>query len=391
MKDFKIYISIASALLLIYLIAEYNKPVPINWNPTFYYNDKIPFGTYIVYNQLHQLFPDAAIAQTNESIYNALHDSLTASGNYLIITRNVNLNEYDYKEVVKYASAGGSVFIAALSFNDFLRDTLKLSERFEISKKNAELNFTNDQLKSSTPYTFDQALISNNYFDKFDTAKAIVLGTNNFGHATFLDFKFGKGNLFLCANPGVFTNYSILTNQGEIYAAKALSYLPKAKNVYWDELQNGDIPPDESPVRVFLNSPGLQWAYYISLAAILIFVIFEIKRRQRIIPVIEPLRNATLEFVSVVGQVYYEKRNNANIAHKKVLYLLAHLRDEYQVKTSKLDNELVEKLKVKLGLESSFAMELVAYLNYISTQGHVTDRELIELNKMIEKLYKQSA
>jgi len=62
MKDFKIYISIASALLLIYLIAEYNKPVPINWNPTFYYNDKIPFGTYIVYILFQQLGHHPAIA-----------------------------------------------------------------------------------------------------------------------------------------------------------------------------------------------------------------------------------------------------------------------------------------------------------------------------------------
>jgi hypothetical protein len=44
MKDFKIYIIIASVLLGIYLVAEYNKPKPTNWSPTLFYGDKIPFA-----------------------------------------------------------------------------------------------------------------------------------------------------------------------------------------------------------------------------------------------------------------------------------------------------------------------------------------------------------
>jgi hypothetical protein len=218
-----------------------------------------------------------------------------------------------------------------------------------------------------------------------------VIGKNNNGHCTYLSFKFGKGSLYLCANPSIFSNYSLLTKEGADYAAKALSYLPIAQNIYWDEFQNGDIAEDESPMRVFFNHPSLQWAWYLSLFGMLVFVIFEIKRRQRIIPVIEPLRNSTLDFVNVVGQVYYEKRNNTNIAHKKILYLFAHLRDEYQIKTNKLDNEFVEKLTSKLGLEASFAREFVNFIQYISVQNHVSDRELIELNKLIEKLYIQSA
>jgi hypothetical protein len=143
-------------------------------------------------------------------------------------------------------------------------------------------------------------------------------------------------------------------------------------------------------MRVFLKNPILQWAYYIAIFSLLLFVVFEIKRRQRVIPVIEPLPNSTLEFVNVVGQVYYEKRNNVNIAHKKILYLLADLRDEYQLKTNKLDDEFIDKLASKLGLENDFAIELVNYIRFISVQDSVSDRELIELNKLIEQLYIQS-
>jgi hypothetical protein len=143
-------------------------------------------------------------------------------------------------------------------------------------------------------------------------------------------------------------------------------------------------------MRLFLKNPVLQWAYFIALISLVIFVLFEIKRRQRIIPIIEPLANSTLDFVNVVGQVYYEKRNNVNIAQKKVLYFLSHLRDEYNVKTNKLDDDFVERLTTKIGLDATFANELTSYLVYITAQTNITDRELIELNKLIEQFYIKS-
>lgn len=389
MKDFKIYLSIAGCLMLIYLVAQYNKPTPVNWAPTFYYKDKIPFGSYVLYNQLNQVFPEANIIKTNKSIYNTFHDSTVLQGNYLILAKSVTVNKFDFDELVKFIKNGNCVFISCFNFNGFLADTLKLSTAAENSKQYARLNFENKQLKQQDDYAFYKA-IGNQYFDDFDTAKATVIGKNNFGHSTYLSFKFGKGSLFLCANPGVFTNIGILKNNGADYAAKALSYLPQTKKVYWDEFQNGDIAEDTSPMRVFFENPSLQWAYYLSLCGMLVFVLFEIKRRQRIIPIIAPLTNSTLDFVNVVGQVYYEKRNNTNIAHKKILYLLEHLRDEYQVKTNKLDNEFIERVTAKLNIDRQLAVDLVSFIKYINVQDHVSDRDIIELNNFIEEFYTKS-
>jgi len=389
MKDFKIYLSIAGILLLIYLVAQYNKPNPINWSPTFYYKDKIPLGTYVLYNQLNTFFPQANVIRTDKSIYNTFHDSTALQGNYLIITRTVRINKFDFNELVKFLKNGNSAFISCFNVEGFLADTLSLDIAPETAKENARLNFTSDHVKQAEDYTFYKDL-SNQYFSSFDTAKATVIGKNNFGHATYISFKFGKGTLYLSCNPTVFTNISILRSKSTDYAAKALSYLPETQNVYWDEFQNGDIPEDKSPMRVFFEHPDLQWAYYLSLAGMIIFVLFEIKRRQRIIPVIEPLTNSTVDFVNVVGQVYYEKRNNANIARKKVLYLLEHLREEYQLKTNKLDGEFIDKLTAKLNLEPEFAVALVNHILYINESIHVSDAALIELNKLIEQFYTKS-
>jgi len=389
MRDFKIYISIATIFLVVYLVAQYNKPSPVNWQPTLYYKDKVPFGTYILHDELSHFFPAASITNTNQNLYDLFHKASITGSNYLIISKTVNLSKYDYKELVKFMEAGNSVLIAAFNWQGKLPDTLNLSTGVEFQKKNGGLNFTNSKLNEANNYQFDKD-ISNEYFTSFDTARAVVLGKNADGKSTFLSFKYGKGTLYLCANPLIFTNYTLLSDRGDDYTAKVLSYLPACKTIYWDEYQNGDIPEDPSPMRVFFSNPNLQWAYYISLFGLVIFVLYEMKRRQRIIPIIEPLKNATVEFANVVGQVYYEQRDNMNIAQKKIIYFYEHLRTAYYLKTTPLDAEFIERLSQKTGIEISFIRELINHIKYVLVQHQVSDHELIRLNQLIEQFYKKS-
>jgi hypothetical protein len=389
MRDFKIYISVASILLIIYLAAQYNKPSPINWQPTLYYQDKIPFGTNILHNELPHFFPGATVINTNKTLYEQLKNDTTSGSNYLVISKTVNLSKIDYSAMVKFISLGNTVFISAFNWQGTLADTLKLMTGQEFKKKNVWLNFTNSKLSQANGYHFDKD-ISNEYFDSFDTLHAVSLGKNEDGHSNFLSFKYGKGTLYLCTNPLLFTNYGLLTNHGDDYAAKALSYFPKTETLFWDEYQNGDIPDDPSPMRVFFSYASLQWAYYISLVSLVIFILYEKKRRQRIIPVIEPLKNSTVDFAKVVGQVYYEQRNNMNIAQKKIVFFLEHLRTKYYLKTTLLDMEFIRLLSQKTGTTYSFALEVVNHINYVSVQKQITDGELIKLNRLIEQFYNQS-
>ena len=389
MRDFKIYISIATALLVIYLVAQYNKPSPISWQPTLYYQDKIPYGTYILHNELLHFFPGATVTNTNQNLYDLFHNSNNINSNYLIVSKSVNISKYDYKELVAYIEKGNSVLISALGWGGKFADTLDISTGVELKKKQEGLNFTNEKLKEQKSYQYDKDITSE-YFVSFDTAHAVVLGKNENGHVTLLRFKYGSGTLYLCANPLIFSNYALLNDRGDDYATKVLSYLPKSKAIYWDEYQNGDIPEDTSPMRVFFNNPALSWAYYLSLFGIVIFILYEMKRRQRIIPIIEPLKNSTVEFANVVGQVYYEQRNNMNIAQKMIVFFYEHLRTNYYLKTNPLDAEFVERLSQKTGIEFSFAQELIGHIKYVLIQHQVGDHELIRLNQLIEQFYKKT-
>ena len=388
MKDFKIYIIIGSILLIIYLVIQYNKPAPVNWQPSLAAADKIPFGTFVLRERLTDIFPGAKVTNTNQSVYNFFRRQIKP-GNYIIIAKSVTITKADFEQMVKYIRAGNNVFISTFTWDGAFANKLRLETGVEDDNKAASIKFNSKSLKNSSSYKFDKD-ISTQYFSSIDTARATIISSNKNGKANYVRYRFGKGSLLLCANPELFTNYSLLKPQGADYAAKALSFLPAHSNIYWDQYQNKDIAIDRSPLRVFFTSPSLQWAFYISLLGLALFVLFEVKRRQRVIPIIAPLKNSTVDFVEVVGKVYYERRDNANIAHKKILYLLSFLREQYQLKTTQLDKEFAESLVWKTGADTAFVQDLVDYINYIGQQNTVNDKELIELNRLIEKFYQKT-
>ncbi len=392
MKSLKLYLIVGAVLLAIYIIAQLNRPKTVDWSESFSDKEKMPFGTYIVYNRLKDIFPKSRVMPYRQPVYSVIAEDSIKNSSYIIICPGFELTKADYDQLIKYVKKGNDVFIASSYFGKAFEKFLKIkTETFlKLGRDTSSVKLLNPVLSPQKHYTLDKGSGSI-YFSKFDTLHATVIGENVNHKANFIKYSFGKGSLYLAANPKLFSNYSLLKPQGAGYAATALSYLKSSDKLIWDEYYTQGDAGNESPMRVFLSNDALQWAYYIAIFSLLIFVFFEIKRTQRVIPVIEPLNNTTLEFVNVVGQVYYEKRNNANIAQKKIQYLLEHLREDYQLKTNKLDDEFAEKLSAKLGIEPAFADKLVNYILYISVQDRVSDRELIELNKLIEKLYIQSA
>jgi hypothetical protein len=51
-----------------------------------------------------------------------------------------------------------------------------------------------------------------------------------------------------------------------------------------------------TPLRFFLTNDFLRWALRLSVFGLILYILFEMKRRQRVIPVITPLRNSTVRF-----------------------------------------------------------------------------------------------
>jgi hypothetical protein len=392
MKGLRLYLIIGGVLLTLYIIAQFSQGKEINWTETLSSKDKIPFGAYVIHDRLNDIFPKATIKEYHDAVYSVIAEDSLKNSSYIIICPQLELTKYDYRKLTEYLKRGNDVFIAAESFRGALANELDLNTGIHVyflKKTIVPVKLVSPHLDSTKLYRIDKGCTTTSFIG-FDTTTAVVVGKDTSNKANFIRFRFGKGNLYLSSNPKAFSNYSMLTADGAKYAATMLSYVKNTSTIAWDEYYTGE-EDEKSLMEVFFGNRYLQWAYYTTLAAMLLFVLYEMKRRQRIIPVITPLKNSTVEFVNVVGQVYYEKRNNADIAHKQVTYMLSHLREEYHLKTDKLNEEFVEKLTGKLGLDEEFAHEFVKYLVYIQIQDRVDDNELIYLNKLIEQFYKKSS
>lgn len=391
MSGLRKYLIIGSLLIIGYLLIQYFKPKPTNWKTTYLSEDKIPFGTYILRQRIHDVLPGAKVKTVQNPIYNTLKEKPKGTSNLFIIGSNLKVDSLDYREMVKYMQNGNNIFLAAYQIRGVLLDTLKLNISSDFDFQNQRkypINFTNPILKRELDYYFDKG-ISEQYFDKLDTNRAIVLGQKAGDKANFVQFKYGKGSLFILPNPQLLTNYSLLKEDGADYAAKALSYLPKVETLIWDEHFTRPDTQNRSVLRVFFQYDQLRWAYYIALFSLLAFVLFEIKRRQRIIPIILPLKNTSIEFAKVVGRVYYLQRNNRDIAEKKVVYLFEYIRNRYRLNTNNFNQEFKESLMNSSSATAETIEELLTEIAYLNAGQMVSDQQLIRLNKLIEQFYKQ--
>lgn len=389
MKDLKIYLVIAFSLLGLYLFIEYNKPIPVDWTPTFNKADKIPFGTYILYHELPQLF-QGGISSSRASISETLNTA--EAFNLLIIAPSVNISTTDYQKMCTFMNKGNDIFIATASFNYPLLDSLNLAIQTRdilFAKDSLRFHFLNRRLNSSKNYKFDRGIAAH-YFAKFDTTRSVVIASNSKGDANFIRYQYGKGSLYLLASPDFFSNYALLNTEGALFASNALSYLKPHNKLVYDEFQLLGRRGAKSVLSVIFENPPLKWAYYLTLLSLIIFVLYEIKRRQRIIPLEDTMSNTSVEFTKVVGNIYYQQRDNKDIANKKVIYLLNYIRTNYRLKTGDLDEEFQEHLTQRSGADADIVAKLLKEIKAIYKGKYLNDQELIELNNNIEAFYNQS-
>ena len=151
--------------------------------------------------------------------------------------------------------------------------------------------------------------------------------------------------------------------------------------------QDGQVI-SKSPMRYILNQPALKSAWYVFLIGTLIFMFFNAKRKQRIIPIKKPLPNTTVDFTKTIGNLYYQEGDHDNIINKKIVYFLEKIRNTYLIDTNKqLDEEFIKKLHLKSGKEISDIQRAIFLINsYRNNPNTSIEEDLIQMNKAIEKI-----
>lgn len=397
-KSIKIYISVLVFIFILILVSDYDKPKPIDWRPTYSVNDKIPFGLYVFDKEIGGIFKKQKIQRISavtpyeflDSKYDedSLIETYSVKGTFVNISVQNNIDDQSMKEIMYFVSHGNNAFLSMANFPKPLLDSLKFEYTSNFRPTDSAFVWMANKKLSRKAYksTGDIA----DYFSKIDTLNTIVLGyqgnPKKKKNINFIKIPYKNGNFFLHMHPVAFTNYNMLKKDRYQYAENVLSYIPKG-DVFWYTKLQTDENISGSPLRYILSQPALAWAWYLFLIGMLIFMIFNAKRKQRIVPILQPLSNLTIDFTKTIGNLYYQEGDHKNIIDKKIIYFLERIRTEYLIDTTKLDDEFVKKLHHKTGKDEKDIQELVFLINEHRNSYHDSiEQDLIRINNAIEKI-----
>ena len=398
-KKTKTYIGLLLFIILSLVYIETNKPKKINWFPSYAAKHKIPYGTYILRNEIPTLFDKKKVIDIYKSPYLFLKDP-TINGNYFFVDNNLNFGKEEFNELLKFVEKGNNVFISTNGANI---DTLNAKTKNYNSTEFEEVFYhqIKNRYLNNEEYYFDRDF-DKLYFSKIDTTNTTVLGeliVKNKKDSiisslpNFIKTKHGKGSFYLHTFPEAFTNYNILLENNHQYVSSALSYLNNDEvnqKIYWDCYYKKGKSKITSPMYYILNSKYLKWAYYVALIGVLFFILFKSKRKQRVIPIIKPLQNQSLAFTRTISNMYYEKSEHKNIATHKINYFFEHIRLTYRLSTLKIDHDFYKNLANRSNNSFESVKSLFNKIEKIKNKKNISSEELLSLNKAIEEFKKAS-
>lgn len=385
------------ALSVVSLVAfELLKPTPIDWTLSLQQDDKRPYGSLVLYDLLDDLFPTSEIKAVDVPPYLVTRGSDVTNHTYVFATETFAPDPVETDALLEFAARGNTLFVAAQYFEGLFADTLDLRTDFVMvqpimmagDQDSLLINLVNPALRVDTGYVFmgDTAA---DYFRRFDTAHTTVLGTNSQDEPNYIRVAWGRGEILLHTVPLAFTNYFLLHHNHADYVYRALSYLPD-QDILWDEYYKPGRNAARTPLRFALQDYALSKAYWVLIALVLLFMIFEAKRRQRIIPIIEPPRNATLAFAKTVGQLYFHHGDHANLAEKKITYFLDYIRTHLRLPTSQIDDAFLTSVAERAGVPEVDVRAVFATVRKVQGQEKLSEEALQGLNRQIEAFYRNS-
>lgn len=213
------------------------------------------------------------------------------------------------------------------------------------------------------------------------------------------EIQVGKGTVYVVSAPLLFTNYGVLDRNIARYLEYQmgrLSDMPvvRVANSSLNRYNgaHGAYMPDEfddkSPLDHLLGYPALRWAIYTMLLAAAIFILFTARHRQRVVPVLSKPVNRNMEFVRLLGTIYYRRHDNHDLFLKKYTYFKEELRRTQMID---LDDERVREANARMlaqrtGMEEEDVAKTLELLKAVAASGDLDNTQLQECVQKIDNL-----
>lgn len=377
---------------------ECSLPKKFIWNPTYGSADRQPFGCALFDELVADAWPEECFL-SEETFYQLSEQDTTENYAFLAIAKDIELKRPDVEAILKLAERGNKIMLVSSSFGKLLEDTLgfrcsysyfdfKGLKNYAVSMTRRDtLSWVGDTAVYAPRYFTFYPQLCKGYFEKYDSLtsvlaeKVVPLGdslytTKGCVPAVALSRKIGEGEVILVSTPLLFTNYGITDGGNATYALRLLSRMSNLP-LYRTEAYGIGAQQKESPLSYFLSQPALRWGLYVTILTLVLFMLLTARRRQRAIPVVRPPENRTMEFTELIGTLYAQQKNHADLVRKKFTYFADALRRiaQIDVEDGADDGSLCRRIAVRTGIEEEKVRRLFRALRPVLR----AEREVSEL------------
>ena len=386
-----------------------------------------PTGTFLLYQLLKNYKNTSSLQKIQTSQSATLSELLPKAQKndgkniYFAIAEDLSLNDDDSDWLLGFVEAGNCAFIACENLSNKLRLAVSNNSYFKFNTyydTSFVLNFYHPKLLQEKPIEIKNAELNSHRYPKYKNWRYFLdsdLGggfvkiayNNAMDYPICIRLQHGKGFFIIHSAPAAFSNYNMFNDGGKYHAEGVLSHLPKG-NIYWHHDFGKYSPyrgipqptyseqgrsnkvnyPKSSPLQYIMKVPSLFTALILLMVGTLLYMIFQSKRRQRIIPAIESNENSSLEFVKTVSTLYFQqKRHDKLIKHKELIFL-SFLRQHYHLTSPKITPDFITKVGQKSGIGEKHIKDIFTTLAKGKKNRNVSESELISLYSKLEYFYK---
>lgn len=266
-----------------------------------------------------------------------------------------------------YNMVGGTLFV----------DSVPKVKRLAYTLSTAGYDYRQDSLYVGDFTGFDTIVDEKERIERIDTfaIKKIPVAVS---------VPYGKGEVIFVSSPLLFTNYGMLEGNTFVYIFRLMSYLADLP-VYRTEAYvktDAMLVAEQSPFREFIKRPPLRWALYLALLGVVLFMIFTARRRQRVIPIMSKPANRSLEFIQLIGTLYYQRKDHVDLVRKKFKLFAEELRKTAGVDISDVNTDDREYLLLaeKTGMNSDRLKKVIRQIRLVlHSEGNISIEEMRSL------------
>jgi hypothetical protein len=144
---------------------------------------------------------------------------------------------------------------------------------------------------------------------------------------------------------------------------------------------------NDNPLKVLLRNKALSLAYFTMLFALLLYLIFGSKRLQRPIPIKEPIKNTSLEYIHTLSRLYELQGQNYKLVLKMKENFYHMVAKRFYI--SQEDENFVHHLSKKSKIKEELLNATIQYFNHIERNKVCSDEQLEMLNIYLSKIENQ--